>query len=67
VVGEIDFPVGKPINEVHVWFGGVRIVFELEERVEPDLYIDLSDFDYQDADVNRSHPDVKKRRPSARL
>jgi hypothetical protein len=59
-VGDVDFLVGRSINEFRVWFGGIRIVFEPGERVEPDLYIDLSDFDYQDGAGTRLHPDVEQ-------
>jgi hypothetical protein len=60
-LSEVDFLVGQSIKEFRVWFGGIRIVFEEGERVEPDLYIDLSDFDYLDAAGHREHPDVEKR------
>ena len=60
-MSEVEFLVGQSIKEFRIWFGGIRIVFEAGEQVEPDLYIDLSDFDYLDGAGRREHPDIDRR------
>lgn len=58
IADEFPFLVGRTVEQIWIW-GPFRLIFELGDRPEPEIYVDADDGVYKTRDGTTSRIDVR--------